>query len=51
MSPEEFLLNPLFEKYAIQTGFRELDKDENLEKGDVLLMSILHPTLNHVAIF
>ena len=22
-----------------------------LEKGDVLLMSILHPTLNHVAIF
>ena len=34
MSPEEFLLNPLFEKYAIQTGFRELDKDENLEKGD-----------------
>ena len=51
MSPEEFLVNPLFEKYAIQTGFRELDKDENLEKGDVLLMSILHPTLNHVAIF
>ena len=39
--PEEFLDNPLFEKYAIQTGFRELDKDENL-KGDVLLMSIFH---------
>ena len=51
MTPEEFLINPLFEKYAIQTGFRELDNDENLEKGDVLLMSILHPTLNHVAIF
>ena len=49
MSPEEFLDKPLFEKYA-QTGFRELDKDEN-SKGDVLLMSILHPTLNHVTIF
>ncbi|NKB47019.1 MAG: hypothetical protein GKR77_04450 [Legionellales bacterium] len=50
-TPEEFIKNPLFEKYAKDTGFRELDKDENLEKGDVLLMSILHPTLNHVAIF
>ena len=24
MTPEEFLKNPLFEEYAIQTGFREL---------------------------
>ena len=38
-------------QYAKDTGFRELDKDENLQKGDVLLMSILHPTLNHVALF
>ena len=51
MSPQEFLENPLFEDYAWRTGFRELRSDENLEKGDVLLMSILHPTLNHVAIF
>jgi len=51
MTPEEFLENPLFEKYAKNTGFRELANDEALKKGDVLLMSILHPTLNHVAIF
>tara|TARA_R100000353_G_scaffold106608_1_gene76727 strand:+ start:1295 stop:2002 length:708 start_codon:yes stop_codon:yes gene_type:complete len=51
MTPQEFLKNPLFEKYAKDTGFRELGNDEALKKGDVLLMSILHPTLNHVAIF
>ena len=51
IDPEEFLKNPLFEKYAKDTGFRELDINESLQKGDVLLMSILHPTLNHVAIF
>ena len=49
--PQDFLDNPLFEQYAERTGFRELNKDEKLQKGDVLLMSILHPTLNHVAIF
>ncbi len=51
MLPEDFLKNPLFEKYAERTGFRELKQNESLEQGDVLLMSILHPTLNHVAIF
>ena len=51
MTPEEFLNKPLFEFYAKDTGFRELQKEEALQKGDVLLMSILHPTLNHVAIF
>ena len=50
-TPQDFLDNPLFEQYAERTGFRELNKDEKLQKGDVLLMSILHPTLNHVAIF
>tara|TARA_R100000322_G_scaffold116243_1_gene74672 strand:+ start:2353 stop:3054 length:702 start_codon:yes stop_codon:yes gene_type:complete len=51
MLPEEFIKKPLFEKYAERTGFRELAINEKLEIGDVLLMSILHPTLNHVAIF
>ena len=51
MTPQEFLENPLFEDYAWRTGFRELRSDEKLKEGDVLLMSILHPTLNHVAIF
>ena len=51
ITPEEFIKNPLFEKYAKNTGFIELEEGEALQKGDVLLMSILHPTLNHVAIF
>ena len=51
MTPQEFLENPLFEDYAWRTGFRELRNDEKLENGDVLLMSIMHPTLNHVALF
>jgi len=51
MTPEQFLENPLFEKYAKDTGFRELENDEPPKIGDVLLMSIMHPTLNHVAIF
>ena len=51
ITPEEFLQNPLFEKYALETGFRELSNTEKCENGDVLLMSILHPTLNHVALF
>jgi len=51
MSAEQFLEDPLFESYAWRTGFRELRLGENLQVGDVLLMSILHPTLNHVAIY
>ena len=51
MSADEFLFNPLFEDYAWRTGFRELRPDEPCKKGDVLLMSIMYPTLNHVAIF
>ena len=51
MTPQQFLENPLFEDYAWRTGFRELRPDEPCEEGDVLLMSIMHPTLNHVAIF
>tara|TARA_R100000231_G_scaffold2759_1_gene5021 strand:+ start:1766 stop:2473 length:708 start_codon:yes stop_codon:yes gene_type:complete len=51
MTPDEFLFDPLFESYAWRTGFRELRPEERLKKGDVLLMSIMYPTLNHVAIF
>ena len=51
MTPEEFLKNPLFERYALDTGFIELPPYEQAKEGDVLLMSIMHPTLNHVAIF
>jgi len=48
---EKFNDKPLFEICAVETGFRELNNNEKCENGDVLLMSILHPTLNHVALF
>jgi len=50
-TPEEFLLNPMFEQCAWRTGFRELRSDEKLINGDLLFMSIGSPGLNHVAIF
>ena len=50
-TPEEFLLNPLFQSFAWRTGFRELRPEEKLINGDALLMSIGSPGLNHVAIF
>ena len=50
-TPEDFLKHPLFEECAELTGFKELGPEDKLEVGDVLLMSILHPGLNHVAIF
>jgi len=51
MNPEEFSEDPLFESYAWRTGFRELRYGEQLKKGDLLLMSIMSPNLNHVGIF
>ena len=50
-TPEEFLLNPMFEQCAWRTGFRELRAEEKLINGDLLFMSIGSPGLNHVAIF
>ena len=48
---EDFNKDPMFEKCAEQTGFRELRSDEKLINGDLLFMSILSNNLNHVAIF
>ena len=50
-TPEEFQNNPLFEKYAKETGFFELKENEKLQNYDALLMSIGGRGLNHVAIF
>ena len=51
VTPQEFNDVPLFERYAERTGFKELDPSETLKNGDILLMSIMYNTLNHVAIF
>ena len=48
---EDFNKEPMFEKCAEETGFRELRPDEKLINGDLLFMSIFSNNLNHVAIF
>ena len=50
-TPEEFIKNPVFEKYLPSRGFKLLQPNEQLMNGDVLAMSILGNGLNHVAIF
>jgi len=50
-TPEEFLEDPVFEKYLPSRGFRLLEPNEKLIDGDVLAMSIFGKGLNHVAIF
>ena len=50
-TPEEFLQDPMFERCAWRTGFRQLRPDEYLQNGDLLFMSIMGKGLNHVAIF
>ena len=51
ITPEEFIADPMFERCAWRTGFRQLIREEKLENGDLLFMSILTSGLNHVAIF
>ena len=48
---EDFLADPVFERYLPSRGFRLLTPDEELINGDVLAMSIFGQGLNHVAIF
>ena len=50
-NPEDFLKDPMFERCAEATNFKELEPNEKLENGDLLFMSIMGNGLNHVAIF
>ena len=48
---EDFNKDPMFERCAWRTGFRQLRPEEQLQNGDLLFMSIFGKGLNHVAIF
>lgn len=50
-TPEEFIEDPMFERCWKDTGFHSLGDDDELQRGDLILMAINSAGLNHIGIY
>lgn len=48
---EDFQREPIFDQCWAETGFRQLQEDEELQRGDAVLMAINSSGLNHVGVY